>query len=176
MEWTGKVLNITKSWESNQYQITFSVNETSVMNGIDEIRNCDKLSLKASKFRQKRSLDANAYAWVLMSKIAEKIGISKDEVYEDLLQKHGPLYQDEDGYVTITVRSDVDMTKVQGHWRFYRSNGKFTSYMMIKGSSEYNTAEMSRFIDEVILEAKEQGIETLPPDELERMKKLWQSG
>lgn len=175
MEFTGKYLNVTKNWETNEYQITFTVNEPSAVNGISEIKECDKLSIKATKFRQKRSLDANAYAWVLMTKIAEKIGSSKDEVYEDLLQKHGPLYQDEDGYIVITVRDDVDMSKVDGHWRFYKGNGKFSSYFKIKGSSEYDTAEMSRFIDEVILEAKEQNIETLPPDEVERMKSLWQN-
>lgn len=176
MEWTGKVLNITKDWESNQYQITFSVNEASAMNGIDEIRNCEKLSIKATKYKKKRSLDANAYAWVLFTKIAEAVDSSKDEVYEEMLQKHGVLYQDDDGYITITVREDVDMTKVQGHWKFYKGNGKFSSYLMIKGSSEYSTSEMAKFIDEVVLEAKGLGIETLPPDELERMKRLWQSG
>ena len=176
MEWTGKVLNITKDWESNQYQITLSVNEASAMNGIDEIRNCDKLSIKATKYKKKRSLDANAYAWVLFTKIAEAVDSSKDEVYEEMLQKYGVLYQDDDGYITITVREDVDMSKVQGHWKFYKGNGKFSSYLMIKGSSEYSTSEMAKFIDAVVLEAKELGIETLPPDELERMKRLWQSG
>ena len=44
---------------------------------------------------------------------------------------------------------------------------------MIKGSSEYNTAEMSRFIDRIVEEAQELGIETATPDELERMKQEW---
>ena len=65
------------------------------------------------------------------------------------------------------------MSKIEGHWKFYKSNGKFDSYLMIKGSSEYNTAEMSHFIDMVVQEAKELGIETLTPDELERMKQAW---
>ena len=42
---------------------------------------------------------------------------------------------------------------------------------MIKGSSEYDTKEMSSFIDGIISEAKGLGIETLPPEELERMMK-----
>jgi hypothetical protein len=44
---------------------------------------------------------------------------------------------------------------------------------MIKGSSEYDTKEMSRFIDGIVAEAKELGIETLPPAELETMMKAW---
>ena len=38
-----------------------------------------------------------------------------------------------------------------------------------KGSSGYNTSEMSALIDGVVSECKEMGIETLPPEELERM-------
>ena len=39
---------------------------------------------------------------------------------------------------------------------------------------EYDRAEMARFTDCVIGEAKELGIETLPPEELERMLDEWQ--
>lgn len=176
MEFTGKYLNVTKNWETNEYQITFTVNEPSAVNGISEIKKCDKLSIRAVKHKEKRSLDANAYAWVLFTKIADAVNSSKDEIYEEMLQKYGVLHQDEDGYITVTVREDVDMSKIQGHWKFYKGNGKFSSYLMIKGSSEYNTAEMAKFIDSVVLEAKELGIETLPPAELERMVSLWQNG
>lgn len=176
MEFTGKVQNIAKDWQTNQYQITFTINEPSAINAMNDIRSCEKLSIKAVRHREKRSLDANAYAWVLFTKIAESVGSSKDDVYEEMLQKYGVLFQDEDGYLPITVTADVDMAKIQGHWKFYKGNGKFSSYLMIKGSSEYNTAEMAKFIDSVVLEAKELGIETLPPAELERMKSLWQNG
>jgi hypothetical protein len=46
---------------------------------------------------------------------------------------------------------------------------------MIKGSSEYDTAEMARFIDRIVEEAKELDIETLPEAEVERLKALWSS-
>lgn len=175
MECTGKIQNITKDYLSGQLQITFAINEPSAINAVNDIKDCEKLSIRAVQFREKRSLDANAYAWVLFTKIADAVNSSKDEIYEEMLQKYGVLYQDDDGYITVTVRDDVDMSKIQGHWKFYKGNGKFSSYLMIKGSSEYNTAEMAKFIDAVVLEAKELGIETLPPDELERMKSLWQN-
>ena len=98
---------------------------------------------------------------------------SKDEVYEEMLQKYGAFYEDEDGYITITVKKSVDMSKVDGHWKYIKDNGKFASYLMIKGSSEYDTVEMSHFIDRIVEEAKELGIETATPDELERMKQEW---
>ena len=41
------------------------------------------------------------------------------------------------------------------------------------GSHTYDTEEMSRLIDGVVTECRELGIETLPPDELKRMKEQW---
>lgn len=175
MNFTGKIQNIAKDWQTGHLLITFDISESPVISEIESLKDCEKLSIEAKKYRAKRSLDANAYAWVLFTKIAEVVRSSKDEIYENMLQKYGHLYKDDDGYVTITVRADVDMSKVQGHWKFYKSNGKFSSYLMIKGSSEYDTAEMAKFIDAVVLEAKELGIETATPDEIERMKTLWQS-
>lgn len=174
MEFTGKILNVVKDWQTGQLQITFTVNEAAAINEVNKIQSCEKLSISAKKYRQKRSLDANAYAWVLFTKIAEVVESSKDEIYEDMLQKYGYLYHDDCGYISMTVRSDVDMSKIPGHWKYYRNNGKFTSYLMIKGSSEYDTAEMAHFIDAVVQEAKELDIETIPPAKLERMKAAWQ--
>jgi len=181
MQCTGKIQNVSKDWLTGKFQITFTVNEPSAIHEIQNIKDCEKLDIKAVKFRKKRSLDANAYLWVLCTKIAEVIStteavISKDEVYEEMLQKYGYLYRDDEGYIVGTFKKDTDITKIPGHWKFYKSNGKFDSYLMIKGSSEYDSAEMARFIDAVVCEAKELDIETATPAELERMKAAWQSG
>jgi hypothetical protein len=47
-------------------------------------------------------------------------------------------------------------------------------YRMYRGSHTYNTAEMSRLIDGTIEECKAQGIETLTPEQIERMLSAWQ--
>lgn len=172
MECTGKLQSVNRDWKSGKIIISFELNEEPT-DAINAIASCEKLSITAKKFRQKRSLDANGYCWALMTKIADAINSSKDEVYEEMLQKYGYLYQDEDGYIPVTVKSGVDMSKIQGHWKFFKSNGKFDSYLMIKGSSEYDSAEMAKFIDRIVEEAKDLGIETATPAELERMKEQW---
>ena len=172
MEATGKLHSVNRDWNTGKIIISFELNEE-MKEAINELTLWEKLTIIAKKFRQKRSLDANAYCWVLCTKIAEVVDSSKDEVYEEMLQKYGFLYQDEDGYISITVKSGVDMSKIEGHWKFYKSNGKFDSYLMIKGSSQYDSAEMAKFIDRIIEEAKELGIETMTPAELERMKAEW---
>jgi hypothetical protein len=172
MECTGKLHSVSRDWQTGKIIIGFVLNEEPTEE-INNIASCERLSITAKKYRQKRSLDANAYCWVLITKIAEMLNSSKEEIYEDMLQKYGFIYQDDDGYITVTVKADVDMNKITGHWKFLKGNGKFNSYLMIKGSSEYDSAEMAKFIDRIVDEAKELGIETMTPAELERMKAAW---
>lgn len=174
MDTTGKLTGASRTFNGQGIILTFEV-DASAAGQVENMRSDDLLRIRAVKYKQKRSLDANAYAWVLMTKIANHpdISSSKEDVYEQMLQKYGTLYEDEDGYITITVKKSVDMSKVDGHWKFIKDNGKFASYLMIKGSSEYDTAEMSHFIDRIVEEAKELGIETATPDDLERMKQEW---
>ena len=176
MECTGKLHSVNRDWRTGRIILSFEVNEEPT-EAINCISQCEQLSITAKKYRKKRSLDANAYCWVLITKIARHPDVrsSKEEVYEEMLRKYPLPYQDENGYITITVKAGVDMSRIAGHWMFCKSNGKFDSYLMIKGSSEYNSAEMSQFIDMIVQEAKDLGIETLTPDELERMKQSWRS-
>lgn len=177
MNFSGKIQNIQRDWKSGQFTVNLTVNEPHAINEINSLCDCDKLSIDIKKWRKKRSLDANAYCWYLITKIAEKLKSSKEEVYEEFIQKYSPCYEDDEGVILITVLSYVDMSKVKGHWKFLKksSDGKFSSYLMLKGSSEFDTAEMSAFIDQVIYEANDLGIETATYNELERMKATWQS-
>jgi len=130
--------------------------------------------IKLTKWTEKRSLNANAYAFVLCTKIAQAIGSSKDEVYEQMLQAYGTVDED---FPPITVIAGADMTITKEHWLRIdtrKVGGKdFDCYLRIKGSSEMDKKEMAHFIDGIVFECKQLGIETLPPDELERLKEQW---
>ena len=126
------------------------------------------LRLIAKEWKERRSLDANAYCWKLCSLIAEEVRSSKDEVYEEMIQRYG--YLDD---IPVTVKADVDMSRIPGHWHLLRSNGKWSAYVRIRGSSEYDSKEMAHFLDGIVDEAQALGIETRTPDEIERMKQEW---
>lgn len=175
MEFIGRIADITRDFFTKSIQITFTFSEGD-LNNLSALKEED-LRVTVVKGRKKRSLDANAYCWVLITKLAEVLDTSKEELYEELLQKYGYLFKDEnDEYVSITVKATVDMTKIDGHWMYYRTSrdGKWKSYFLIKGSSKYDTKEMAHFIDMIVYECKEQGIETIPRDELERMLNQWE--
>jgi hypothetical protein len=53
-------------------------------------------------------------------------------------------------------------------------NGKeFKHIRIFKGSSEYDTREMSILLQGVVEEAKALGIETMTKDEIEHLKEMW---
>lgn len=57
--------------------------------------------------------------------------------------------------------------------RFDKNGSPFRTYIMMRGSSDYDTKEMASLIDGVVSECRQMGISTLPPDEIERMKRNW---
>lgn len=127
--------------------------------------------------RPKRSLNANAYCWVLIGEIAEKLNISNYEVYETMLQRYSKAYT----YMIVKPEAveKVKATLKAGHIYAYEIgnatvNGKEgVQLQLYYGSSTFDTKQFARFLDGIISEAKELGIETATPAELARYKEEW---
>lgn len=173
MEFTGVITDISNNIITGEVHVTFSVNEKAhILPEYDRLRNIKKLKITAVQFREKRSNDANAYMWSLLQKLADVLQTSKDELYLDILSEYGV-------FTHIIVKPHV-VDRVKSEWRTVRELGEVTvggqtgiQLQCYFGSSTYNTKEMSVLIDGLVSECKKLGIETLPPDELNRMKKEW---
>ena len=120
--------------------------------------------------RKKRSLDANALCWKLCTEIANVLMADKDSIYIDMLKKYG---QSD----IVSVLSSVD---VKGYFKYYDVFGKgyvkdkeFTHYKVYKGSSEYDTREMSILLDGIISEAKALDIEVISEREKSLLLMEW---
>lgn len=174
MHFKGLLNGLSFEWEGNNRPI---VKLTVLEGNLEQINALQgkELLVDIVKWKKKRSLDANAYLWVLCTGMAEVLKTSKEMVYEDMLQKYGVLFKDQEGYITITVKACVDMAKINGHWKYYKGNSEWKSYMMLKGTSMYDSKEMAQFLDLVVGEANDLGVPTLPPHEIERMAAAWQS-
>jgi hypothetical protein len=128
--------------------------------------------------RNKRSNNANNYAWELMEQIAQHphIKSSKDEIYEIMLQRYGTLLR-EDGELIVIPSSKELKSSASLHLKYIGekevNDNLRKLYAVIKGSSQYDTKEMSTFIDGVVYEATELDIDVRTPDEIARLKSLW---
>jgi len=128
------------------------------------------------KARKRRSLDANAYLWVLVGKIAAEVSLPSDDVYRNAIRDAGE-------FTPLPIRADA----VDEFSRIWSSHGtgwfvdvlddsKLHGYKLVRaynGSSTYDTKQMSRLIDYVVQDAKALGIETMTPQELDRLKEAW---
>ena len=126
---------------------------------------------------ERRSLDANAYMWVLLGKLSQVLNIPSDEIYRNMIKDIGAFT------IFPTEKSKqeriIEMWESRGIGWICEDLGEcknFKDYNNIKyyyGSSTYNTAEMSKLIDLVVTECKLQGIETMTPNELLELKENW---
>ena len=128
--------------------------------------------VKIEKHKKMKTSVQNAYAWKLMNEIGNVLRKSKDEVYFDMLKSYGQVSE-------ICILSSINPS---GYFKYYEVSSKrmfndkeFTIYRIYKGSSEFDTREMSIFIDGVIQEAKQLGIQTLTPNQLLELKSMEES-
>lgn len=173
METRGRIESITRDWRSEKLIIGFLVD--SVPTDLEDLQGKD-LDVVAKVHREKRSLNANAYFHVLSGKIAEKAGTSLNHEKNRLIREYGQ-YEVIDGMIpTLTAKEKYEdkMLDMEGvHLKVVERPGIVVKMAVMRGSHTYNTAEMSRLIDATVEEAKELGIETMTPDQLERMKAAW---
>ncbi len=142
----------------------------------------DKLSVEVKEYRRKRSLNANNYFWQLCGKLADALSTkgvqySAVDIYRKYILDLGVMRQ-------VEISENAVDTLIHS-WGLhgigwiaervdYAKNEGFVVVNLYYGSSTYNTNQMSRLIDMVVTDCKEQGIETLPPHELEGMKTAWE--
>lgn len=149
---------------------------------INSVRDGKKrLKITISEYKERRSLDANAYFHVLVGEIAKITRQSADEVKRRLVFDYGTP-REEDGEPVIIAMSQA-VKEPTKHFEYPKWLGNFTTskgkafaqYLIYKRTSELDTAEMSRLIDGAVTEAKELGIDTRTPEEIELMKQRWAS-
>ncbi len=175
---TGRISNIAISYATGKPLLTLEVNEdkNTLQAMYEELKGEERLTVKIGKATKKRSLDANAYAWVLMSRLAEKLKIPKADIYRSAIREIGGncdtvCVQDKavqslrDGWERngIGWLTDTMPSKIDG----------CTNVVLYYGSSTYDTAQMSRLISIIVDECRLQGIETKSAEEVDSLLRQW---
>jgi hypothetical protein len=164
--------------ESGQQLITLALTTKQDISELKQvIENKKLLEVEVKQQRKKRSLDANSYCWVLITKIADVLRTSKEELYIEMLKRYGQREKqlisiiDNEEAIAMIYRATNNHCTVVGEGTV---NGKqFKHLAVLIGSSQYDTKQMSILIDGIVSEAKELGIETMTPAELQELKNSW---
>ena len=135
-----------------------------------------KYTVTIKECRKKRSLDANAYAWVLMNKLADKLNMGVRDLYRHYI----PDIPENSQVVCVPTEA---VEKLQSGWEH---NGigwcsdtlksklpGCTNVILYYGSSTFDQKQMGVLLDLIIEDCKQVGVEYLTPGELERLKGEW---
>lgn len=128
------------------------------------------------KLRVKRSLSANAYAWVLIDKLAATTGYTTNEIYRHTIKEIGGVSTEGQWPAEDAMRFKRSWERNGLGWQvdiMPSSEAGMVDIRAYYGSSVYNTQQMSRLIDKLVQDCKACGIETLPPDKLQSMIGEW---
>lgn len=179
MDCSGKIIQIAQDFATKGILVTLSLTDVSVQE-LQVLKEIERLAVNLKKWKKKRSLDANAYYWKLLTELAEILCISKPRAHNMMLRKYGQ-HEFIDGHTLPVPIPDTDAAEEQAlEAQTYHikptsqvKEGKdgqmYRTYVMLRGSSDYNTYEMSKLIDGLVSDCKELGIETMTPAEIERM-------
>ena len=165
--------------DSESTWLMLKVNARDATDFVDDMKEGKVYEADLKEHRKRRSLDANSYAWVLLGKLANKVGLPKEEVYREFVKDVGGNYE------ILPIRNDaVDkwITNWQGKGIGWvcdilgesKLDG-YTNVITYYGSSTYDSLQMSKLINLIVEECKQQGIETMTPAELALLMDGWAS-
>lgn len=178
METTGIIEDISIDYKTRKSKISLLL-DTKEIEVVEQLKNENKLNIEMKKYRKRRSLDANAYCWVLCDKIAKELSkdgtiLTKEKIYQDSILQIGtfePMIIEEkafDSFRRVWSKQGLGFL-IQEVSRKDRCVKVHCYY----GSSTYNSKEMSLIINLLVELAKSLNIETKPQKEIDSLLKEW---
>lgn len=176
-ELTGSLANIALSYCTGKPTLTMELdsNSETVLKMFDDLKE-KRVAIGIKEYKKKRSLDANAYCWAMISKLAEKLKIPKTEIYRAAIKEIGGnsdtvCVQDKavkqlcDGWEHngIGWQTETFPSKIEG----------CTNVILYYGSSTYDRAQMHRLTEFITDECRQLGIETKSEEELSSLLNQW---
>ena len=180
---TGKLHSVAFSVDGKPL-ISFEVNEGQpALKVAQKFKECPVINIKLSEHKNGRSLNANAYYWLLIGKLSKVLNISTSYCHNVMLRRYGVLETVDDTPVyllfpdTDEAQKKVDEAetyhvKPTSNVRTGKDRKQYRTYMLLKGSHQYDTAEMAALISGLREECTNVGISVETPDEIANLLSL----
>ena len=180
---TGRIASIAFSVDGKPL-ISLEVNEgREALKAAQKLKDSPTISIKLSQYKKKRSLDANAYYWLLIGKLSKALRISTSFCHNVMLRRYGTLALMDETPVYVLIpdtdeaqreadESETFHVKPTSNVRTGTDGKMYRTYMVLKGSSQYDTAEMAALIHGIRDECAQVGIPFETPDEIANLLSL----
>lgn len=169
----GKLKDILRG-RNGEWVISFTT-ATDFSEAFNELAD-KEVNIEIKQQRNHRSHDANAYAWVLIGKIAEKTGVKKSEVYRHAIRDIGGVYDVICVQNKAVERLRTGWEKNGLGWQSETLKSQIpdcTNVVLYYGSSVYDSKQMHDLIQSLIQDAEDLGIPTISDEEAEKMLGKW---
>lgn len=123
------------------------------------------------EYKEKRNKNQNKKYWKLLGELSLKTKIGIEELHFEMLKSYSPRYE-------ILVPNESSIRGIEYYEKKSKivKNGKeFYVYHVYTPSHELNTAEFAILLKGLCEECRQQGIETLSPEELEELEEAVKS-
>ena len=129
-------------------------------------------AIEIKEKKKKRSLDQNAMYWAVLTQVAKKLNISNPRCHNLMLRRYGvpERYGDQAVYVVLpdtdeaaerAAEAETYHLKPTSQVKAGKDGNNYRTYLLLRGSSTYDSGEMSRLVNGLLDEAKELGIEMI---------------
>lgn len=172
----GKLKDMTLNRDGSQ-NVTVTVT-SDFREEFDRLFGLD-LDITIRKSSRRRSRDANSFCWALCKDIADRMNLTKEEIYRKAIREVGE-------YEPLPIKAEAVETfcerwaeKGVGWFAEVIDDSKIKGYKLVfayYGSSTYNVATMSRLIDCLVQDATALGIPIpMGEEEQRRLLSAWRA-
>lgn len=157
------------AWSADAAGMNLLVRTPQARQIVDAVKQGKTYTVAIKEYRKKRSLDQNAMYWSVLTTFAEALSISNAKAHNLLLRRYGQLerYDDRPVYVVLPDTEDAEAKadeaetyhlKPTSQVKHGKDGKAYRTWMLLRGSSTYDTQEMTRLLDGLLDECKEMGI------------------
>ncbi len=164
------------AWSADAAGLILSLRTPEARRIAETVKPGKAYTVEIREYRKKRSLDQNALYWKILGEFARAMRMSNAEAHNRMLRDYGQLkrFGDKIAYVVLPDTDEVERQTLEAETEHLKPTSQvkegndgrmYRTYMMLKGSSGYDTAEMTRLIDGLIAECREIGIDVISEQE-----------
>ena len=157
------------TWSADAAGMSLSLRTPLARRIVDAVKQGKTYTVEIKEYRKKRSLNQNALYWSVLTSFAEALRISNARAHNLLLRRYGQLERYEGKPVYVVLPDTEEAEKRADEAESYHlkptsqvKEGKdgqmYRTYMLLRGSSTYDTKEMTRLLEGLLDECKEIGI------------------
>jgi len=164
------------AWSADAAGMILSLRTPEARKIAETVKQGKPYTVEIKEYRKKRSLDQNAMYWSVLTQFAKAMRMGNSEAHNRMLRDYGQLerYEDRPVYVVLPDTEEAERYALDAESYHVKptsqvkhgNDGKdYRTYMLLRGSSTYDTTEMTRLLDGLLDECRQIGIDVLSDEE-----------